>query len=652
MSVHPHSASSLISRAGIAAAARVSRPLVTMWQERARVRGEDIPFPDPVSGNDLFDLDAVIAWQARTGRGKNPEFAEDAPLHAVEVAVDGTGDPLTALLALAGASGLDLNDAGADALIEASHALDPQDVALRSEVAVGALDPGLVKAAGRLMDASYGGSHALERLLERRAMSGADRSWLLTQGCIDFLARLTTTLSPQSPAVAEAIAAEPSDLALRIALSDDERGIGWVPPAAPVGGVSSADDSVRRQRRQALAAGVAPAARAGATLVAQLPHRTGGSSAPVHCLSLLDDLALEMGPGRVAVVIAPASVLTDRVADPSARRIRDDVLRTGRLRAAVRLPAGLLVDRPRTRLALWVVADADAAAAVGDRPFVTGDITKQEFANEGGSSLIADLVAALEGSSSVKARAFAHCQVRTTASVLATDDALIRLRADAGPRPAPASAAVELMQQLDRLRSLGTDVDLDTRPGHAEEEPPEWSTIDELVASTQVRLLPGRRLAGLDLGEGSVRVIGPPEVCGEDRGLGVSPLLARTRVRGDWTEPGDVVFIAKPSPRAVVDTDGGSLVEYPARVLRGLGDSASACSSVINRLPAAAGLPGGWRLPVLSAEVAVQLAATLRELQHHRARLSEALAALTRVEHTLIDGAASGDVVIEPRRKD
>lgn len=642
----------LISRAGIASAAGVQRPVVTIWQRRDTVRGVSRPFPTPVEGDDLFDLDDVIAWQADTGRGNNPEFADDAPLFAIDIRSEESGDSLTALIALAGGSGIDISGATSAELMVAAQALDPDDAALWSEVGSVAHVPAVLTAAARQIESAFGAGQAIEGVLARRAASGPYRSWLLDDGLVRLLARLVEALAPQGPAVAEAIPGLPSDLALRVALADPERSMAWAAPAlepeSPPGRVV---EDVRLQRRRAIAAGLSDGTGAQAVLLGQIPHRSSGALSAAEMLTLIDDTLLDLPHGQAAVIVAPAPILIDALPARDVRKQRGLMLRTGRLRAVFRLPRGLVVDRPRADLGLWVIGDPHTTVTLEERPLVSGDLSAVDVTGRDADALVADLVAALDGASAIRARAFAHGRVLRTSSILATDGALVPPRSTRGARATSGDAAAELVRRLDRLAELGFDAGLAVEPG-AETRLVSWPTVDRLVASGQVSILPGRRLAGLDLGEGTVRIVGAPEVCGRGRGLAASPLLARARVRGDWTEPGDVVFITSPEPAAIVDPEGGAIVEYPARVLRGLGDSARACASVINRLPADATRPRSWRLPFAPSEAAATLDDALAHLAAHHSTLNQALAALAEVEHALIDGATSGALVVNRRKKD
>ncbi len=80
------SAGATMALQDVADLARVRRPVVSMWRSRPRVRGQHLPFPDPVEtsgGIERFLREDIVAWLARTGRGNNAEANLDAPALSV-----------------------------------------------------------------------------------------------------------------------------------------------------------------------------------------------------------------------------------------------------------------------------------------------------------------------------------------------------------------------------------------------------------------------------------------------------------------------------------------------------------------------------------------------------------------------------------------
>lgn len=640
----------LISRSGIAAAADVRRPVVSMWQRRPVSHGVRVPFPKPRDADgDLFDLDEVIDWQARSGRGNNPSFAADAPLYAVTGDAGDHDDYVAALIALAALSDVDLVVEPPAHLIAAAAEVDPHDETLLSEVREAATKPALRELAARRIEAAFGHEPALEAIAAARSRVGADRSWAVTDSVIALLRDLCRSLRPAGATVADG-SAHPSDLALRIALADAERSIDWSVPADMPDASGAA--ARRRSRRRALVAGVTSDTSSPAVVVLQVPPRSDPRASSAEMLRHVDDLTLGLPDGGVAIVLGPASALCDALSDRETLLTRADALRTGRVRAVVRLPRGLVVDKPRAELGIWIVGDADPTAALADRLVVVGDLTSHVLGAETVDGLVTDLVAALAGLTQIRARAFAHCRPVPTARLLAADGALVA-RTLTGQRAGPASeAAAAALTRAARLRTRGIDLGLGL---HTASVPVRGrtGTIGELVAAGETRVIAGRRVAPSDLGDGSVRVIGAPEVRGDSGApRTVDALVAHGRYSSGLTEPGDVVVVTRPRPQALVDLDGGSLVAYPARIVRLRTGSPHAVAAIVNALPDDATALESWPVPIPGEVGAAGLEAALRMLGERRRALHRDLAELKDLEADLVDGVTSGALVVSPNEEE
>jgi len=120
---------------------------------------------------------------------------------------------------------------------------------------------------------------------------------------------------------------------------------------------------------------------------------------------------------------------------------------------------------------------------------------------------------------------------------------------------------------------------------------------------------------------------------------------------------GDVIFCTSPRPAALVDTQGGSVVVFPARVLRiDAGDPGGLLADVvaadINKLPAADKAWRQWRLRYVPDAQRKKLAESLTRLQHEQQEARERLERLEELATLITDGVAGGILeLIDPSTK-
>ena len=148
----------------IADLAKVERAVVSMWRNRSQVRGQLIPFPQPVAevgGIARFDRSEVVDYLERTGRGKNAEARLDA---ATVGAPEGWSlEDLVTLLCVRHLAG-DLAHLTDEECVDLAWELDPADESFASEIAaLGDTGAARVFIDG-LMAASFGGADALAKL--------------------------------------------------------------------------------------------------------------------------------------------------------------------------------------------------------------------------------------------------------------------------------------------------------------------------------------------------------------------------------------------------------------------------------------------------------------------------------------------------------
>ena len=639
-----------LSLADVAALCRVQRPVVSMW--RSRSAGTVPPFPEPVSwvrGEERFDVDAVVDWLASTGRGNNSSVRADAAGFArprgLRIRDDLFHEGITALLCLGVISGESLAGQSAGQLLDLADDADPDDEFLRREVE--ALDDQLEACAGyadALADAAYNPAEAFERLVGRTRGSED----VLDEAAVHLVASVAGGLSA-SLGLEPPIYADPTpggSVALLLAMARGSQRT--VDPTIKLAAYDRPEARLacRRLRVHDLHREPFDVDDDGrfdlggpAVVVAQYAsgHRPG--LPPEVALNSVEQVALQMDDHQRAVVLGPADVLTDPLRAPSAESIRDDLLRGGRLRAVVRLPKGLLKSRSRQSLALWVLGPSHPDVGLDERWTVTADLANVTLSAAVIEDLVSDIVAAMGARAAVRGHAFRFGSVVLTRALVTGSGSLVGRRVATSPsvRVRGAEAAVRITELKDALsaaepvRALAT---VDVRSGADQgNQTGATVTLGALAEARKVLLLPGNRLDGADLAGHGVRVIGPPELTGAVP-IGsrrIDRLLLADRYDAvRHTEPGDVVFCTSPRPAALVDADGGSIVAYPARVLRVPSGTAGilprVVAAAINRLPA---YVKEWRLcevPVVPRVQAARLDQVLVELARERA------AQLTRLE--------------------
>jgi hypothetical protein len=159
----------------------------------------------------------------------------------------------------------------------------------------------------------------------------------------------------------------------------------------------------------------------------------------------------------------------------------------------------------------------------------------------------------------------------------------------------------------------------------------------------------GRKFApGLAEPSGTVRVLSAD---GRTDGVRLDPFdAARVYGRSTRTEPGDVVFIDRPRPVAVVDPDGGALVASPSRILRllpGAPLGPHALAALINELAPAGTDWQTWTVPDLQPAAAEALDTALAAAFHYLSTLRAHERAMSDLTRNLINGVAAGAVTID-----
>ncbi|WEG09302.1 hypothetical protein PU630_01695 [Microbacterium horticulturae] len=644
----------LISLAGVAELAGVRRPVASLWRTRSQ-RG-DAPFPPAAAhrgGRDLFDAHAVAEWLVETGHGHNPDAVGDAAAYVDGMGIDfsepGQVAELAALIALRAQTGEQLGEARD--LQALAFAADPDDTHLRREVERHR-ERGAPWAAyaDRLIDAAYSPAAALA-LVQRRA---ARRQRALgSSGALAAPARDLVT------ALVQALAAEVGEPGerptMRIAPGVDTTLFDAVVRRfdGEVDVVWPTDDESRPLRRANACSGIpidTVIAQPGAVVLGRVPAVAGASVDDI--VSAVDELGLSLDPDEVAVMVGPARALVDGLSAPRAAA-RADTLRTGRVRAVVRLDAGHVTSASREALALWVFGPA-ADIPLGDRVIALADLTGAALSAAVAGDLVSDILANLGGPIAARAHAFRFARLQRTSSVLARSGALM---ADTPPRSAAVLAASrDLPTLLDAaLAAAGVDAPaLEVTVQTAALPAPETTTVDAAISAGHARVLAGIRLGADEIGDTGLVVVDAADL-DDPAGIGARRVdhlaFAEKHPKAQLTRPGDVVFRTSPTPRAWVDRDGSHVVAYPARVLR---VTAADPGGLVPELVAADITAGGagpgawrrWRVRTVAPAQLQPLRATLAAASLTRDNLRERIDRLDRLVAVLSDAVAARAVTI------
>lgn len=564
-----------LSLVDISRLANVQRPVVSMWRNRYKSSTPRFPEPVEVGNNqELFLADQIVEWLRDTGRGNNPAAAEDMAAYASSAREN--FDLVTALLVVRTLSGEALTGMHPEDVLDLAEELDPDDDFIFSELeaAVASLEP-LLSYIDQLVDAAFTAPAAFEKLMEDRSRFQRTDA-LFDQQVQDLVALLARSLADGNDAFAEATPGG-SDLLLAIADSFDEAtsvALAVAPQAPASSRLALRRLQVHAFSRENLRVGAPDASLTGQITVAHFPAKNHATMTDTQIMTAIDNIALDLDGTQAAVVLAPARLLTDKLSAGSPSQIRDTLMRSGKLRAIVRLPAGLLKSHPRQHLALWVLGKEQTNVPIADRWTTIADLSGFSLDESGNQDLVADLLASLHGLDDVKARAFRFARLVKTRLLLSGDGNLHRVPPkSAGTKPATpdlaeilvrAETAIEALNRNSHAATL--DIQLELGSGLALPT----AALGDLLNSKQLKLLPGTRFQAHDTAaaEGFM-VIGVPELLNGERTRNLDRLqLVAMYPQAHLTEPGDVIFSTIGGPHAWVDPLGLSVVEFPARILR------------------------------------------------------------------------------------
>ena len=635
----------------IADLAGVRRPVVSTW--RRRHAASDVPFPAPADSVTLrFDAEEVGRWLEETGRGNNREARADVALYSTLAdSVAARLEDSSALLLLHALSGSPLTESEPDDLLQLLAHADVDPVLTLVDAASALDDLELTAEVDALVEAGVTATRVLGRLVARQEALGTrfgaesltesgDR--LASAVVAAVVEDATRVLLPWGPGglrlMVRTVEAMPETRQLRI--------------VAP-GPVKDRVDLLLWRYLAALGVQF-ESPHEGADVLVVGQWASADRERADEFFDELDETVIGLEPGSVALVVAPAPLLLDRLPDPSPRRRTlgaDSGGYLAPLRYVARLPAGMCRFGGRRRLALWALGHSATPGA--ERRFTTYGEHSAHSLDEAESRAVGhDIAAALRGGEVRRARAFLRSAHRVTEAVVSREalavpltdelvedggDALARLweRRDA--------SAPELFEGVD-VEAAGPAIDMSMPWAAATSGPDRPARV-----ITGIRIPPAVWAAGA----GGIGVIGPDEVRGD------APVGSRTvdlvalvegAPRSRLTEPGDVVFVTTTTPTgpaAIIDAEGGNVVQAPARILRCLepvdGRRRILPETAVRDIGASRGSdPRAWRLRTVAVDAVGPWRTVAARAAERRARLLRELAALDAVTTELSDGLAAG----------
>ncbi|TYB39730.1 N-6 DNA methylase [Micromonospora sp. AP08] len=666
--------SELMSSGEIAQLAHVERPVVTTWRRRYP------DFPAPVPGASvqlLFPADAVLTWllDRKLGNADPETLRAERALHTLTAYARQHGGRR---LVLSLGAALCLREMSGQVLpadpVKVARRFDPEDEFLLSDLqeAPALADlPGMVE---QLIEGAYEAGRAYRFLLASAARlgwpeMGADA---LTPHLVTLI-RLAADLPGRLRAGSRITVGDPyagsGDL-LAALLTDQE------PEALSFNAVQSDAALARLIRRRLLLAGV-PEFNTEVVpdelndefadvdvVVTRLPYQPTEQRDPAEDLSKISDIADRLGPGCTAVVVGPAASLVDDLRDTDAITKRSDLLTSGLVEAVVRLPGGIFPARPGHSAALWLLTRDPVPATQGRLLLadVSGAALDQRVAE-----------AAAEDILLWRAEGYRRDGHDPRTGWVVPLDALDLRRGAALRPPGPAWVTMRARLAADRPALIGeiegrlTEAvheairyakehgPLSTGVAQRDGSRPKELSLGGLHSARRVRPLPGHRLSPEHAGpRGHHRVIGAAEVVAQSSTRWMDRLtLAAEYPHVGLTEPSDLVVTTVPHFGVVLDEDGFSVIEFPARGLRvSPGDALTprVLKALLDTAPNTTRSPGAVRgprlrdvtIPDLSRDEAARLDEVLRRLDERERLLRRQAGLLAELRELAVTGFADG----------
>lgn len=590
---NPWKGATLISMPEIAELAKVKRPVVSTWRRRYR------EFPKPASGDrehPLFDAAEIANWLVKTGRAKRRDIDGDLRLHTLgrlsgQIPPRALMAALTSLIALRHCIDDELDDGEPDVLDrlqERAAQHDPADELLRSEVE-SIRASWLPKVVDELVEAAYGAIGAYEKVMDIRERLGA--ADLAADRLAPPLARLIAKLAAataRADRYGTAKIADPyagtGDLLLEVSKLRDDQPMHLTACCSDpylarltrrrlsVHDLHEGDFSVQTTPGSSL--------QQADVIVAQLPYRAGEERKVKDTFELMSDLSADLRQGATAIIVAPAD--TTAALDPTSRagQLRSHLIKDA-TKAIIRLPGGLVPARPGYEVALWVLNSYYGDELKGN--LLVADISDQLLTEGVVDALAIDILTWREPGYDPAAHRLSYAVQLPIAAVVRSSRTLtpryLNLSEDPVDPYEQVARSLDLERVLQEARPRrAMDLHIETSDARSR---PRTETLGQLTkgARDKINLLSMQRGTRVDVAlirqqpgrADSYTLIGPQEACGR------SPLGSRVIDRLEFERrypnarrslPGDVVITTVPEPGVIVDYDGYSVIEFPARVLR------------------------------------------------------------------------------------
>lgn len=659
----------LLSLSDIARLANVQRPVVSVW--RSRSKSSATPFPESAARSgtqEFFDATEIVAWLETTGRGNNAHVAEDMTAHTLGARADFIS--VSALLALYAMSGERLSDLDYEDLLDLADEIDPEDECIYSEIeALDQASLSLVKYTERLIDAAFGVVPAFEQLMaDRFRLNNPELAeCTLSYSALQIAATAALEISSKSLCFTENTPGG-SDLLIILAklLGESTPGTFLVPEKSTADTVISRL-ALRRLRthcttQENISLIVPDGSQRGVVHVAQYPGPDDPHMSFATVLDSIEELVLQLRKDERAIILAPASLLVDQLNSPDLEGSRSAILRSGRVRAAVRLPRGLVVSKPQQALGFWVLGPEPTSVPLGERGILIADLLDQTIDDSVMDDLATDIAASLGGLESIRRHAFRFAQLMKTSTILASKSGLIPVakttfQLPAGSYANSAEALVRTEAALDeanRTARCRPELDIPLQARTAEHKAGHQTvlrTVAELQQSGAIRQLPGTRISEGDLAlesSSGVKVWQAEDLSGGTATRTIPVLaLAAKYPRAKLTAPGDIVFRGGSHPAAQVDAEGAAVVRFPAQILRVDQQSAHGIVPLVLTADINGGASGHWKLwgvrSVPSDQVSA-LAAALLKVNSEKRAAEERLKKLEDFSIRLVSGITNGEL--------